>query len=136
MYLILKFRTTLGSLSKKGLYDLGSLNISRFKANTIVEDETWILVKRVKLIADVRISKAILSNINRGLQSLQLWINLVSTPKKNMHLMLASGKIVDDGRLSNAGLDRSEHITDLEGVTVNGITNISDEEDAESICEI
>jgi hypothetical protein len=38
----------------------------------------------------------------------------------------------DQSRLSNAGLDRSEHIT--EGLNV--ITDISDEDDAESICKI
>jgi hypothetical protein len=37
----------------------------------------------------------------------------------------------DERRLSNAGLDRSEHIIE----NVNGITDISDEEDTESTCE-
>ena len=73
MYLISKLRTTLGSISKEGLYDLGFLNISRFKAHAVVEDETWILV-RVVLVADVRFSNAIMSDVNGGLQSFQLWI--------------------------------------------------------------
>ena len=35
----------------------------------------------------------------------------------------------DQRRLSNAGLDRSEHITE----SINGITDISDEDDAKSV---
>ena len=73
MYLIRKLCTTLGSISKEGFYDLGFLNISRFKAHTIVEDETWILV-RVVTVVDVCFSNAIMSDINGGLQSIQLWI--------------------------------------------------------------
>ena len=68
MYLIQKLCTTLGSVSKEGLYDHGFLNKSRFKAHTIVEDEMWILV-RVILVADDRFSNAIMSDVNGGLQS-------------------------------------------------------------------
>jgi hypothetical protein len=68
MYLFLKLCTTHGSPPKEGLYDLGFINISRFKAHTVVEDETWILV-RVVLEFDVRFSNAIMSNVNGGLQS-------------------------------------------------------------------
>ena len=73
MYLIRKLCTNLGSISKEGLYDLGLLNISRFKAHTIVEDKTWIFVRAV-LVANDRFSNAIISDINGGLQSFQLWI--------------------------------------------------------------
>ena len=73
MYLLRKLYSTLGSLSKEGLYDVGFLNISRFKAHTVVEDETWILV-RVVLALDNRCSCAIMSDIDGGLQSFQLWI--------------------------------------------------------------
>ena len=73
MYLLRKLCSTLGSLSKEGLYDVGFLNISRFKAHTVVEDETWILV-RVVLALDNRFSSAIMSDIDGGLQSFQLWI--------------------------------------------------------------
>jgi hypothetical protein len=70
MYLIRKLCTTLGSVSKEGPYDLGFLSRSRFKAHTVVEDETWVLV-RVVLVVDVRFSNAIMSDINDGLQSFQ-----------------------------------------------------------------
>ena len=72
MYLIRKLCTTRGSISKEGLYDLEFLNISRFKAHTVMEDETWILV-RVVPAADVGHSSTIMSDINGGLQSFQLW---------------------------------------------------------------
>ena len=72
MNLIRKPCITLRSIPKEVLYDLGVLNISRFKAHTIMEDETWILI-RVELMADDRYSSAIMSDIN-GLQSIQLWI--------------------------------------------------------------
>ena len=72
MHLIRKLCTTRSSISKEGLYDFRFLNISRFKAHTVVEDETWILV-RVVLVADDRHSSAIMSDINGGLQSFQLW---------------------------------------------------------------
>ena len=39
--------------------------------------------------------------------------------------------IADQRRFFNADLDRYEHITE----SINGITDISDEEDTESICE-
>jgi hypothetical protein len=74
MNLVRKLCTTVGSISKEGLYDLGFLNISRFKAHTIVEDETWILV-RVILVADDRFPNMIVSDINGRLQSFQLWID-------------------------------------------------------------
>ena len=73
MYLIRKLCTTLGSISKKRLYDLGFLNKSRFKAHTIVEDKTRIFVRGV-LVTNDRFSNTIISDINGGLQSFQLWI--------------------------------------------------------------
>ena len=73
MYLFRKLRIKLGSLSKEGLYDLGLFGRSRFKAHTVVKDETWISV-RIVFAADVRSSNAIISNINGGLQSFQQWI--------------------------------------------------------------
>ena len=73
MHLIRKLYTTLGSISKKRLYDLGYLNKSRFKAHTIVEDKTWILVRGV-LVANDHFSNAIISDINGNLLSFQLWI--------------------------------------------------------------
>ena len=73
MYLLRKLCLRLGSISKKGLYDLGFFNKSRFKAHTIVEDKTWIFVRGV-LVANDRLSNAIISDINGGLQSFQLWI--------------------------------------------------------------
>ena len=63
MHLIRKLCTTRGSISKEGLYNLGFLDISRFKAHTVLEDETWILV-RVVLVADGHFSNAIMSDIN------------------------------------------------------------------------
>ena len=73
MYLMRKLCTTLGSISKEGLHDLEFLNISRFKAHAVVEDETWILI-RVVLVADDGFSNAIISDVNGDLQSFQLWI--------------------------------------------------------------
>ena len=73
MYLFRKLCITLGSLSKEGLYDRRFLSRTRFKTHTVVEDETWILV-RVVLVADVRFSNAITSDIYGGLQSFQWWI--------------------------------------------------------------
>ena len=73
MYLFRKLCIKLGSLSKEGLYDLGSLSRFRFKAHTVVKDETWIFVRMV-LAADVSSSNTIISNINGGLQSFQRWI--------------------------------------------------------------
>jgi hypothetical protein len=70
MYLIRKFGTTLGSLSKEGIYDRRCLGRTRFKAHTVVEDETWIFVREV-LVVDVRLSNAIISDINGDLQSFQ-----------------------------------------------------------------
>ena len=43
---------------------------SRFKAHTVMEDETWIFVRAV-LAADVHFSNAIMSDINGGLQPAQ-----------------------------------------------------------------
>ena len=77
MYLFRKLCITLGSILKEGLYDLGFLSRSRFEAHTVVEDETWIFV-RVVLVADVRFSNAIMSDINGGLQSFQRWITKCS----------------------------------------------------------
>ena len=73
MYLIRKLCTTLSSISNEELCDLEFLGRTRFKAHTVVEDETWILV-RVVLVSDVRFSNAIMSDVNGGLQSFQLWI--------------------------------------------------------------
>jgi hypothetical protein len=73
MYPFRKLCITLASLSKKGLYDLGFFNRSRFKTHTIVENETWILVRAVFLV-DVGFSNAKMSDINGGLQSFQRWI--------------------------------------------------------------
>ena len=78
MYLIWKLCTTRGSIPKEGLYDLEFLSISGFKAHTVVQDETWIVV-RVQLVADDRHSSSIMSDINGDLQSFQPWIK---TPKK------------------------------------------------------
>ena len=72
MYLFRKLCITLSSFSKEGLYDRGFISRTRFKAHTVVEDETWILV-RVVLVADVRFSNAIMGDIN-GLRSFQRWI--------------------------------------------------------------
>jgi hypothetical protein len=52
------------------IYNLGFLSRFRFKAHTVVEDKTWILV-RVVLVGDVRFSNAIMSDINGGLQYFQ-----------------------------------------------------------------
>ena len=68
MNLFLKLCTTLSSIPKEGLYDLGFFIISRFKTHTVVEDETWIFV-RVVLEFDFRFSNAIMSDVNGGLQS-------------------------------------------------------------------
>ena len=65
-----KLCTTLGSLSKERLYDRRILSRSRFKTHTVVEDETWILV-RVVLAADVCFSSTIMSDINGSLQTFQ-----------------------------------------------------------------
>ena len=73
MYLIRKLCTTLGSTFKEGPYDFRFLNISRFKTHTIVEDKTRIFVRGV-LVANDHFSNAIISDINDGLQSFQLWI--------------------------------------------------------------
>jgi hypothetical protein len=73
MYLFRKLCITLGSILKEGLYDCGFLSRSRFKAHAVVEDETWILVRAV-LAVDVRFSNVIMSDINGGLQTFQLWI--------------------------------------------------------------
>ena len=70
MYLIRKLCITLRSTLKEGLYNLSFLSRTRFKAHTVVEDETWISV-RVVLAADVRFSNSIMSNINVGLQTVQ-----------------------------------------------------------------
>ena len=70
MYLIWKLCITLGSLSKERLYDRRFLSRTRFKTHTVVEDETWILV-RVVFMADVRFSNAIMSDVNDGLQTFQ-----------------------------------------------------------------
>ena len=51
MHLIRKLCTTRGSILKEGFHNLRFLNTSSFKAHTVVEDETWILV-RVVLVAD------------------------------------------------------------------------------------
>jgi hypothetical protein len=72
MHLIRKLCITLGSILKEGLHDRGFLSRARLKAHTVVENETWILV-RVVLVADVRFSNAIVSDINGGLQSFQRW---------------------------------------------------------------
>ena len=61
----------------------------------------------------------------------------LSAPKNcSTHPILAEADIEDDiedradqRRLSNAGLDRFEHISE----EINGITDISDEDDAESM---
>ena len=86
MYLIRKLCTTLGSTFKKGPYDFRFLNISRFKAHTIVWDnlKTWILV-RVVLVAHDRFSNAIISDINSpfscGLSALKVCIYCTSSLK-------------------------------------------------------
>ena len=69
MYLFQKLCTTIGSISKEGLYDFRFLSRTRFKAHTVVEDETWVFL-RVVLMGDVRFSNAIMSNINGSLQVL------------------------------------------------------------------
>ena len=76
MYLIRKLCLTLGSILKEGRYDRRFLSRSRFKAHTVMEDETRIFV-RVVLVADVRSSNAIMSDINARLQSFQRWINVL-----------------------------------------------------------
>ena len=73
MYLIRKLCIALGSIFKEGPYDLVFFSVSRFKAHTVVEDETWILV-RVVLVVDVRFSKTIMSDTKGGLQSIKRWI--------------------------------------------------------------
>ena len=75
MYLLWKLCITFSSLSKEGLYNRGFLSRTRFKAHTVVEDETRILVRKV-LMADVCFSNAIMSDINGGLQTdtFQRWI--------------------------------------------------------------
>ena len=86
MYLIRKLCTTLGSTFKEGPYDFRFLNISRFKAHTIVWDnlKTWILV-RVVLVAHDRFSNAIISDINSpfscGLSALKVSIYCTSSLK-------------------------------------------------------
>ena len=55
------------------LYDRGFLSRSRLKAHAVVEDETWILV-RVVLAVDVRFSNVVMSDINVGLHTFQLWV--------------------------------------------------------------
>jgi hypothetical protein len=66
MDLIRQLCMTLSPTLKEGLYDVGFLGRSRFKAHTVVEDETWILVG-VVLVADVRFSSAIMSDIDSSL---------------------------------------------------------------------
>ena len=73
MYLFRKLCTTFGSMLKEGSYDRGLPRRSRFKAHTVVKDETWIFV-RVVLAVDVRFPNATISNINGCLQSFQRWI--------------------------------------------------------------
>ena len=68
MYLFRKVCLTLSTILKESLYDLEFLIRSRFKAHTVMEDETWIFVRGV-LEVDVRISNAIMSDINASLQS-------------------------------------------------------------------
>ena len=101
-----------------------------------MEDETWILV-RVVLVFNVRFSNAIMSDMNGGLQSFQRWIKCSSYSTTHPIQADIEDNIedrADQRRLSNAGLDRSEYISDItEGIS--GITDISDEDDAESVCE-
>ena len=68
MYLIRQLCITLSSILKERLYDLGFLSRSGFKAHTVMEDETRILVGVVRM-ADVRVSNSIMSDIDGGLQS-------------------------------------------------------------------
>ena len=63
MYLFGKLCITLSSTLKEGLYDLSILSRTGFKSHTVVEDETWILVRAV-LAADVRFSNSIINDIN------------------------------------------------------------------------
>ena len=138
MYLIRKLCTALGSTFKEGPYDFRLFNISRFKAHTIMEDnlKMWILV-RVVLVANDRFSNAIISDINGGLFSCGLsalsknCIYCTSCLTLKTILKSHTEDITDQRRISNADLDHYEHIT--EGINV--ITDISDEEDTESICE-
>ena len=130
MYLIRKLCITLGSISKEGPYDFGFLSKSSFKTHTVMEDETWVFV-RVVIMNDVCYFNAI---INGALQSFQRWIKC----SYDTHSILAADiedvieDRVDQRRLSNAGLDRSEHITE----SIDGKADISDEGDAEYICNI
>ena len=73
MYPIRKVCITFGSPSEERLYNRGFLSRARFKTHTVVEDEAWILV-RVVLVGDIRISNAIMSDINGRLQFFQQWI--------------------------------------------------------------
>ena len=84
MYLIRKLCTTLGSISKEALYDIKSLGWTRFKAHAVVEDETRILVIVVP-VADVRLSNAIMSDVNGNLQPFQPRIKC----SKELQYMLA-----------------------------------------------
>jgi hypothetical protein len=118
MYPIRKRCTTFGSILKEGLHDRRFLSRTRFKAHTVVENETWILVRAV-LAADVRLSNSIMSDINVCLQTFQCWYNAPN----NYCTYPIEGDIedrADQRRLSNTGLDHFEHIT--EGI--NGITDI------------
>ena len=116
MYPIRKLCITFGSISKEGSYDLKLLIRSRFKALTVVEDEIWILVGIVP-VTDVR------------LQSSQ-WLSAPKNYSTHPILAVRIGDDIEDrvdqGRLSNTGLDRSKHITE----DINKITHISDEDDA------
>lgn len=78
-------------------------------------------------MVDVRFSCMIMSDINGVLQSVREVLRIVC----GTNLFLAEVNIedrADKRRLSNAGLDSYEQITEGE----NGITDISDEDDAES----
>ena len=100
-----------------------------------MEDETWILV-RVVLMFDVRFSNAVMSDMNGGLQSFQRWIKCsnYSTYPIQADIEDDIEDRADQRRLANASLDRSEYISDITE-DISGITDISDEDDAESVCE-
>jgi len=68
MYLIRQLCITLRSILKKRLYDLGFLSRAGFKAHTVMEDETRVLLGVVR-VADIRFSSSIMSDIDGGLQS-------------------------------------------------------------------
>ena len=68
MYLIWQRCIMLSSILKEGLYDPGFLSTAGFKAHTVMEDETWILVRVVRM-ADVCCPSSIMSDIDGGLQS-------------------------------------------------------------------